>query len=86
MMERYYVITFASVSYAMSAESVFKEQEINYKTIPTPREISSSCGLAIRFNEELLEEVKSKIVDKINYQGLYLFTKDEEGKKTADKI
>lgn len=85
MIERYYVFSFQSVSYAMNAESLFKYQEISYKTIPTPREISSSCGLAIRFDESLLDEVKEKVMDKINYHGLYLFTKDEEGKR-AEKI
>jgi hypothetical protein len=45
----YYVITFASTHSAISTEKHLKQ---NFKIVvmPTPREISSGCGIAVRFS------------------------------------
>ena len=48
-MEEYGLITFKSTQFALQGESIFKEEEIDFKTIPTPREVSHSCGLALLF-------------------------------------
>jgi len=47
-MEEYLVITFESTNFAMQTESVLKNLEIRNQIIPTPREITLSCGLSIR--------------------------------------
>ncbi len=39
--------TFASVHHLMRAEKVLKDQAIKCDVIPTPRAISTSCGLCI---------------------------------------
>ena len=44
------VITFKSTHHAIKAESVFKNEDIEFRTIPTPREVTYSCGLAIKFD------------------------------------
>lgn len=44
------VITFKSTNYAIKGESVFKNENIEFRTIPTPREVTHSCGLAIKFD------------------------------------
>ncbi len=58
-MEKYLVITFESVNFAMQTESLFKNKELKHQIIPTPREITLSCGLSIRTPYENLEQVKS---------------------------
>lgn len=54
------VLTFDSVNYAMQAEKAFKEDEVEFKTIPTPREISSSCGLSIMTSLDNTEYASKK--------------------------
>lgn len=70
------VTTFKSTHYAIQAEGVFKENNISFKTIPTPREITYSCGLAIMFELEDMEKVK-KLVEKeeLSIDSLYKYTK-----------
>ena len=45
----YLVALFQSVSVAMKAESAFKASGTSYKLIPVPKEISSECGICLRF-------------------------------------
>lgn len=47
-MEEYLIITFESTNYAMQTESFLKDQKLLHQIIPTPREITLSCGLSIR--------------------------------------
>ncbi len=53
----YLILTFPSVHTAMQAEKLLDGREIPIKTIPTPREISSSCGLSIRTGPEFMDEI-----------------------------
>lgn len=66
------ILTFDSTHHAMRAEDVLKENELSIKTIPTPRDITLSCGLAIRAN--ILD--KDKIIylyneKKLDFKNLY---------------
>lgn len=51
------LLTFDSVNYTMMTEKNLIERGYEIKTIPTPREISQSCGLSIMLNEKHLEDV-----------------------------
>ncbi len=84
--EVYGLITFKSSNYALQTEEVLKEDEIAFKTIPTPREVSHSCGLAILFILDDLDRVKKYIEEgQIMYDNLFKFTK-ENHKNMAEKI
>jgi len=48
--EDYGVVLFYSTSLAIRAEKLAKEAGLNVKLIPTPRHLSSDCGLAMRFS------------------------------------
>lgn len=87
-MQEYIILTFDSTSFAIQAEAQFKTHTINFKTIPVPREISTSCGLAIRFEVEDLETVEAELIktSKITISGIYSFIKDENGNKTIERI
>lgn len=70
------VTTFMSTQYAIQAEEVFKENNISFKTIPTPREITYSCGLAIMFELEDVDLVKKLVEEeKLSIDSLYKYTK-----------
>ncbi len=56
--EEYLIALFSSVSHAMKAEKILKRAAISHKIIPIPRQISSDCGVCIRF----LPEQKSAVL------------------------
>lgn len=85
-MEEYGLITFKSTQFAIQGESIFKEEEIDFKTIPTPREVSHSCGLALLFAIDDLEDVEALIENKkIEIENLYRYFK-EKHRGRAEKI
>ncbi|NLL81781.1 MAG: DUF3343 domain-containing protein [Tissierellia bacterium] len=56
--EEYGILTFNSTHHAISAEKILKEHQLFIKTIPTPREITRSCGLSILFILEDLDKIR----------------------------
>lgn len=65
-------MTFKSVSYAMKAEAALKKYDIQYKIIPVPRSISSSCGLCVRFYSDDIDKLKLIISnDSLAYENIY---------------
>jgi hypothetical protein len=61
--ERRWVAVFDSVHYVLAAERVFKERGVWYDLIPTPREISSDCGMAVEFRESDLAAAREVLTD-----------------------
>lgn len=49
---RYSVVLFFSISGALRAEKLLKAQALSIKLIPVPRQLSSDCGVCIRFERE----------------------------------
>lgn len=85
-MEEYGLTTFKSTQFALQAESVLKEEGLIFKTIPTPREVSHSCGLSLLFAIDDLEIIEGLIEEaKIDIDGLYKYTKENHRAK-AEKI
>lgn len=85
-----YLLTFKSVHYAIDAEVKLKEN-FNIRTIPTPREISSSCGLSVLFLDDIelisLKSVKKDILEKeIKLDKLYLYRTQDFSKKNIEVI
>ena len=48
-MSGYGVVLFYTTSSALRAEKALVESGVEVKLIPTPRQFSSDCGLALRF-------------------------------------
>jgi hypothetical protein len=48
-MAAYGVVLFHSTAHAIRAEKVLKRAGFKIKMIPTPRQLSSDCGMALRF-------------------------------------
>ncbi|QZY55117.1 DUF3343 domain-containing protein [Crassaminicella profunda] len=54
--QEFYVISFESTHHAIQTESRLKNEFV-IETIPTPREISASCGLSIKFSLEKFSDI-----------------------------
>ncbi|MBP8912093.1 MAG: DUF3343 domain-containing protein [Phycisphaerae bacterium] len=53
--DRYYVLILPSVHFVLKLEKEALAQGIPVELIPTPRQISSDCGMTIKFYEESLD-------------------------------
>jgi len=62
--KEFYLFTFVSTSNALKAESILKDQSIEFIVIPTLREISSSCGLSIKVRLDDMNKCRQIFVDK----------------------
>lgn len=84
--ETYGLVTFKSTNYALQGEQIFKENRLTFKTIPTPREVSTSCGLSLLFLVGDIEKIK-ELIEKghLAIDGLYKYLKSSDGSK-AEKI
>lgn len=86
MEENFYVVSFDSTHHAIKAEKLFKEENLNIRMMPTPREITASCGLSIRFEVDDLGKVEEIIREEdLAVKGKYAMTR-REGVRTAEKI
>ncbi len=52
------VVLFHTTSAAIRAEKTLTRAGVRVKLIPTPREFSSDCGIALRFEWENAERVR----------------------------
>lgn len=85
-MEEFLIITFESTNFAMQTESVFKSLEIKNQIIPTPREITLSCGLSIRTPFENYDKVVD-LIDNNKIRNKSLFRMKGSGiNKTIEEI
>jgi len=66
-MSEYGVVLFHTTSSALRGEKVLQRAGLTVKLIPTPREFSSDCGLALRFDWHQAEQV-STLLDAANVE------------------
>ncbi len=57
------VVLFHTTTAALRAEKVAQKAGLKVKLIPTPRELSSDCGIALRFALEARETVEQLLED-----------------------
>jgi hypothetical protein len=60
-MSEFGVLLFHTTSAALRAEKVLQHSGLTVKLIPTPREFSSDCGIALRFSWTRAEEVRAAL-------------------------
>lgn len=66
------VVLFPSVSHCMRAESLLQAAGLSCKLIPVPRELSSDCGVALRFRWPDREAVAAALDDAaLEYEGIH---------------
>ena len=59
MTDTYGVVLFYTNSASIRAEKILRQENLTVKLIPTPRELSSDCGVALRFDWDQAEHVKA---------------------------
>ncbi len=68
----YGVFTFISTSHALKAERVLKNDSAEFLMIPTPRQISTSCGLAVKVREADLDSARHFLLNnQVKIEGIY---------------
>lgn len=72
------LISFESVHFALECEERLKDK-YKLRTIPTPRQITLSCGISLLIDTTDIEKLKRDL-DNIKYKGIYKYEK--EGIKT----
>lgn len=86
-MNEMYIVSFSSTHHAIRTDKIFGERGIKCTTLPTPREITASCGISIRFSYEDIEVVNNLLEkNSIEYKGIYNISKLENGLKEVKKI
>ena len=55
------VVLFGTTSAALRAERVLGKTALRVKLIPVPREFSSDCGIALRFDWDLAARVQAEL-------------------------
>lgn len=58
---RYGVVVFHTTSAAIKGDKVLRQTDYPTKLIPTPRHLSSDCGLALRFEWSDREAVEAAL-------------------------
>jgi Protein of unknown function (DUF3343). len=71
-------VVFKNTIGAIKGEQKLKEDNLDIEVMPTPSVITGSCGICIRFTEDMLFKVKESIENnQLEINGLYM--KNEEG-------
>lgn len=75
------VITFPSTHQALKCDRLFKSKIKGFQLMPVPRQISSSCGLAIKVPGLSLEQLVPELAAAgIEYDGVYSFSSNNNWK------
>jgi len=81
-----WLVAFHSTHHAIAAEHLAKASGWAMEMIPTPRDISASCGLSLRFTDATAvdqETVTRKLKEyNIVWAGIYFARKNTEGQKS----
>ena len=86
-MNEIYIVSFNSTNHAMRLDKLLIENSVKATTLPTPREITASCGISIRFLYQDIESVKNILIqNNIEYKGIYKITRIENGTKEVTNI
>jgi ribosomal protein L7Ae-like RNA K-turn-binding protein len=67
-MELDYYVLFPSVHHGLRLEKKLNELGVPFTLVPTPRELSKNCGLAIRYEKE----AESAILKAIEEEGILI--------------
>ncbi|SDM46552.1 DUF3343 domain-containing protein [Halarsenatibacter silvermanii] len=73
-----FLVTFHATSAAMRCEKICQQSELDAHLRPVPRDISSSCGLALDVNEVALCDLEETLNNSdIGVEALYSCREDE---------
>jgi hypothetical protein len=71
-MTKYGAVLFHTTSAVMQAEKLLISKGYSVKLIPTPREFSSDCGIALRFDWTKHDQIKATLDEaKIEFDSIH---------------
>jgi hypothetical protein len=71
----YFVMLFKAVSYVLKAEKILKTEKLPHKLIPVPKQISSDCGICLRYEACHRDAIESCLRTRVDY---------DEGRRMAN--
>ncbi len=81
------VISFNSTHHAIKSEKILKDAGYELTVLPTPREITASCGISIAIDEDKIDEIVEHLNTKgIDYGGVYKIIKKDDHSREAQLI
>jgi len=85
-MTTYYLITFESTHLAIRTERMLK-QKYKITMIPTPRDLSASCGLSLMLESEAVTEACTELAEQ-GFEGMHLYrvTREESGPREYQEL
>jgi hypothetical protein len=70
--EEHWVVLFDSIHYVLAAERVLRRHGVWHDLVPTPRRLSSDCGMAIEFRPPDLKAVHAALAEPgVRWRGVY---------------
>ena len=58
------ILMFQSIHFVLKAESFFRKAGIELEMIPTPKHLSSECGMSVKIAAKFLEQSKQILSEK----------------------
>jgi len=65
---QYFVMLFKAVSYVLKAEKILKKEGLPHKLIPVPKNISSDCGICLRFEPAIQSKIEAALLNKVEIE------------------
>ena len=65
---QYSVMLFKAVSYVLKAEKILKKEGLPHKLIPVPKQISSDCGICLRFEPSIQNKIEAALSNKVEVE------------------
>ena len=65
---QYSVMLFKAVSYVLKAEKILKKEGLPHKLIPVPKNISSDCGICLRFETAIQSKIGATLLNKVEIE------------------
>ncbi|MEZ4599696.1 MAG: DUF3343 domain-containing protein [Syntrophotaleaceae bacterium] len=79
-----FVALFHSIHRVLKAEKLLKQESLKFLLIPAPRELSSACGLAIRFDAENRPQIEA-ILERESLLPGEIFIKTSDGYRLVNQ-
>ncbi len=69
----YCLIALSSAYAAIAAQKLLRAEGVPFQVMPVPREVSASCGIALRFGPDRLEAARLALKNSALERRLYTF-------------
>lgn len=71
-MDNYFIIVFNNTHNAIEGEKTLKKEAIAVTIMPTPSQITQSCGISIKFEEKDLNIIENMVQEeKLHIKNIY---------------